>query len=329
MKHGNGNALTLFILDGSGRKRKGTIEDFLDDEDEDGSDFEGAVQSDVELEVDDDASDDEEDSKPKAKEKEKPQDTPKKKARAKKIKEIKENKEEVDDLTDQLSKMTLQKGSYSMAIMCPYIMHDYVEQGRKLVSVDFLVPNQHRRFFRLSIVDNKILELKIIIPKTFCNAGRMMAANADKKKFSKDTHKATAFSEKCKEVVKEMGVAVKIDHDTGEEEIEVSSGVQQIVLPFEVEEDLCRGKKDEGDGYEVLGFENDDDVLFAELNEVSTHLFILSVDVASNEKKKKKKKKKKARGAMRKIKSPIKNYSNSSEEEDEDAYEEGKMDDDA
>ena len=139
----------------------------------------------------------------------------------------------------------------------------------------------------------------------------MLAANAGNKKFTKDTHKATAFALKCKEVEKELGTTVKVDHDTGEEEIEVSAGVQQIKLPFDVKEDLYWGKKGKGEGYELLGFENDDDVLFAELEEM-TDLFILSVDMVSNEKKKVKK----ARGTMRKIKSPLKSYSDSSESED-------------
>ena len=175
-------------------------------------------------------------------------------------------------------------------------------------------------FFLLAIVNNRILELRIIIPKTFYNAGRMLAGNADNKKFTKDNHKATGlFALKCNEVEKELSVTVKVDHDTGEEEIEVSASVQQIGLRFEVEEDLYRGKKGRGEGYKVLGFENEDDVLFAEMEE-TTDLFILSVNMVSN--KKKKKKKKQARGSMHKVKSPMKNYSDSSESSEDKGYDE-------
>ena len=216
---------------GAGRKKR-TIEDFEDDDDSNGSDFEDAdAEEDIELEADEEVAAEEAELK----------STPKQKARAKKIAAIKEDS--VEELSEQVSKMTLQKGSYSMSITCPYIMYDYVDHGRKLVSVDFLVPNQHRRFFRLGIVDNKILELRIVIPKTFYNAGRLMAAHADNKRFTKDTHKATAFAQKCQEIVKETGAVVKFDHDTGEEEIEVFSGVQQVALPFDVKEDLYRGGK--------------------------------------------------------------------------------------
>ena len=288
---------------GAGRKKR-TIADFEDDDDSKGSDFK---DKDIQLEADEDegTAEGEPELKP----------TPKQKARAKKIVAIKEDS--VEKLSEQVSKMTLQNGSYSMTITCPYIMYDYVDHGRKLVSVDFLVPNHHIRFFRLGVVENKILELRIVIPKTFYNAGRLMAAHADNKRFTKDTHKATAFAQKCQEIVKEAGVVVKFDHDTGEEEIEVLSGVQQVALPFDVEEDLYRGKKGTGEGYQVIAYENDDDVLFAELEE-PTDLFILSVDLVSNEKKKKKK----ARGTMRKIKSPVKNYSDSSDDNEEEAKDE-------
>ena len=262
------------------------------------------------------SADEEEDSKPAAKPTATKKKTPKQKARSKKAQDLKE--EASDLLADQLATMSLQTKTHDMSITCPCIMHQCTDCGRKIVSVDFLAPNQHRRFFRLKVVDKKVLELVIIIPKTFCDPSRILAANQANKKFHKNTSKATAFANKCKEIEK-AGTVARLDHDTGEEEIEVSTGGQRVQLPFTAEEDLCRGKKGKGDGYTVFAAENDDDVLFAELEE-PTDLFILSVDLVSDEKEKKKP----APGAMAKLKSPTKLCDDvSSSEDDKDDMDEG------
>jgi hypothetical protein len=55
------------------------------------------------------------------------------------------------DLAQEFSKMSVSSGPYSVDIVCPYIMYEYTEDGRDCVSVDFLAPCQHCRFFRLKV----------------------------------------------------------------------------------------------------------------------------------------------------------------------------------
>lgn len=300
--------LLLFVSSaGAGRKRKetGTIADFLDDEDEDGSDFDPKEQDEEDLELSED------EKKPSAKQS----------ARKKKIQQLKESG--VEELTEQLSTMSVQKKSFDLSIKCPCIMYDYVDHNRKVVSVDLLVPNQHRRFFRLEVQGGKTLVVKVVIPKVFYNRKRILTANAGNKRFNKNSHKATAFSQLCKQIVKDLGKQTHPpgDGDDSDEEanVEVCDGEQCIELPFEVEDELYRGHKGLGKGYEVVALENEDDVLFAELEE-PTDLFVLSVDLVSVEKTKKT-----AKGSMRKLKSPSK-YDDSSEEDEEDDGE-GEMED--
>jgi hypothetical protein len=197
-------------------------------------------------------------------------------------------------LTKEFAQMAVQKASFSMEFKCPYIMYDYVVNGRKVVTVDFLVVNQHRRFFRLSVNGGKVLELKIVVPAIFYNSERLSVAHSEAANFDHNTHKSTAFQARCKEIKKSLGVAT---HDDEAEEFEVSAGKQCIQLPFEVEEQFFSGASVHGTGYEILVMDNDDERLYNELEGEATQFFVLSVDMVHIEKEK-------ARmvGGMRKLK---------------------------
>eukprot|EP00957_Ditylum_brightwellii_P091281 6950963-Ditylum_brightwellii.AAC.1 len=174
----------------------GTIGNFESDNDSKGSDFAETREEDIELEADK-LSDKEMQPKPQAKAKEK--STPKQKARSKKVKEI---NDEDDNLASQVAKMSVQKKSYDTTIICPYIIYTYTDHRHNLVSVDFIVPNQHCCFFQFVVIDNKILEMKVIIPSTVYNAGQMPTAIEDNTRFNRDTHKTTTFAAMCKPIEK-------------------------------------------------------------------------------------------------------------------------------
>jgi hypothetical protein len=198
-------------------------------------------------------------------------------------------------LTKQFAQMSVQKANFSMEFKCPFIMYDYVVNGRKVVTVDFLVVNQHRRFFRLAITGGKVLELKIVVPPIFYSPHRLAVSHEELSGFDHNTHKATAFHSRCKEIKKSLGVAT---NDDEAEEFEVQAGKQCVQLPFEVEEQFFDGASVNGTGYEVLVMDNEDQRLYDELGEESaTQFFVLSVDMVHIEKEKHR-----VVGAMRKIK---------------------------
>ena len=45
--------------------------------------------------------------------------------------------------------MTISKKPCSVDIQCPHIVHECLDYGKTVATIDFLVPNQHRRFFAL------------------------------------------------------------------------------------------------------------------------------------------------------------------------------------
>jgi hypothetical protein len=179
-----------------------------------------------------------------------------------------------------------------MDFKCPYIMYDYVDRGWKVVTVDFLVPNQHHRFFWLSINIKKTLGLKIVVPPVFYCPTCIAGEHGLEEGFNQNTHKATAFHLRCMEIKKDLGVAT---NDEDADEYEVCAGTQCVQLPFECEDEFYRGGSS-GEGYEILVLDNDDEKLYNELGEVS-QFFILSVDMVHVEKEKVR-----VVGAMRKVK---------------------------
>jgi Protein of unknown function, DUF273 len=98
---------------------------------------------------------------------------------------------------------------FSMAFECPFIIYDYVNNGCKVVSVDFLIPPVHRRHVRLKIRDDGLaLELSIVVPTVFSDPNRLLHANNYRGDFNHNTHKATAFQITAREIVKACSVFV-------------------------------------------------------------------------------------------------------------------------
>ena len=282
------------LIANAGRKKGSkstTLEDLFNEEDDKDFDPEAEEEDDIEDDSGSVGSGDEEVIKSgTAATKKKPR--PAKEAARKKV--LKE-----ESLEQAFSNMSIQATPFSMEFKCPYIMYSYMEHGRQCVSIDFLVPNQHRRTFRLSVANNKVLELGIVVPPIFYDPRRMLAANEFDKGFNRNTNKATAFEKQCKEIVKKHGKEIENPTDDDSDDVEVCVGKQCVKLPFDVEEDLWRGPLGDQDGFEVQVFENDDNTLTDELGQ-TTEYFILSVDMVSVEKEKPKK----ARGTIRKITSP-------------------------
>ena len=205
-----------------------------------------------------------------------------------------------EDLIGSLKKMSVSTKPFSMDFVCPYIMYEYLEDGRQCCSVDFLVPNQHRRFFRLHIeAGGKELSLRIVVPPVFYDPRRLLFANTGDGDFNRNTEKATAFEKQCKKIIQACGEPVHGVTSLADDDEEIVSSKQVVRLPFDCEEDLWRGAALNRDGFEVLAIENDDVVLTNEMGE-ATDFFILTVDLVSVEKEKQKK----ARGIMRKVVSP-------------------------
>ena len=108
------------------------------------------------------------------------------------------------------------------------------------------------------------MELSVIVPSTFYDACRMLAANNDKRAFNRNTNKATAFEKQCKAIVKKHGKEVP-SKDDDDDDVEVIVGKQCIKAPFDVEEHLWRGPRGDRVGFELQVFENDDNTLTDEL----------------------------------------------------------------
>jgi hypothetical protein len=183
----------------------------------------------------------------------------------------------VEDLGKSFEKMTTAPFKrFSMAFQCPFILYDYGNDGRKVVSVDFLIPPVHRRHIRLKIrEDGLALELGIVVPSVFSDPGRLMAAHDYKMGFNQNTHKATAFQFAARDIVKTCS----------NEFDEIIVGKQIVKLPFKCETEFYNGFLDyEADGgWEVQLFPHVDPILTAEIGEDGAEVFILSVDLVSVE----------------------------------------------
>jgi hypothetical protein len=183
----------------------------------------------------------------------------------------------VDDLGKSFDKMTTAPFKrFSMAFQCPFILYDYVNDGRKVVSVDFLIPPVHRRHVRLKIrEDGSALEFSIVVPSGFTDPGRLMAAHTYKAGFNQNSHKATAFQFAAREIVKTCS----------NEFDEIIVGKQVVKLPFKCETEFYNGflEYDADGGWEVQLFQHFDPILTDELGGAVPELFILSVDLVSVE----------------------------------------------
>lgn len=203
-----------------------------------------------------------------------------------------------DLLTKEVNKMSLSTKKYSMDVSFPYLMYDYVEDGRERVTIDFLVFGTAKKNLRPAVASGgNELHLKVVIPEIFTVQSRMLVAGAEKN-VTKNTHKATAFSKLAAEVEKK--------HGDGSSEEPIIGNPQRVKLPFACEEEIV--------DWEVQVFDNDDPDFIDELGSEELYWFVLSIDLVSTTKAHNPKKK----GTLRKFTSPSKKSAN-----DENMAEEG------
>jgi hypothetical protein len=142
-----------------------------------------------------------------------------------------EEEKKIDNTTvdDFDSKMTTTFKRFSMGFQCPFILYDYVNDGRKVVSVDMLIPPVHRRHVRLKIRDDGLaLEVSIVVPSVFCDPGRLISANTHNDDFNHNTHKSTAFQAAAQQIKKSSTNGID----------EVLGPKMVVKLPFKCETDF-------------------------------------------------------------------------------------------
>ena len=183
------------------------------------------------------------------------------------------------------AKMAASSSAYKMDYIYPHMMHDYVDDDRRHVTLDFLVPSMTEKMFRPSVnVSDQSLKLATVVPPFFASKGRLMAAFAAETGFGENTHRATAMGEVCDEVKK--------DYDDAKSDETIIIGLpQRVKLPFPCEEEIVH--------WECQLFSNEDQECEDDTG-VSTYFNVLSIDLVGAAKKKKKKK-----GGTRAIGSPV------------------------
>ena len=83
--------------------------------------------------------------------------------------------------------------SFDMAFRLPYLLYTYMEDECMHCSIDFLVMNVLKTFFATRMKNNKLFDIVCKIPRAFTEMERLMMENGNYYKFTKKTHKATAF----------------------------------------------------------------------------------------------------------------------------------------
>ena len=179
---------------------------------------------------------------------------------------------------------------FNLSFTCPWILYDSTENGRDIVSVDFLIPNVHRSYIKVQISPcGTILYCGIVVPKDFYNWKRQLDANQHDTDFNNNTHKAASFRKVC-----------DLIEDLANENDEVLGDPMVIKLPFKVEQQFYKAQEifdNDEDGWEVLMIDNECSKLKEELEEdlgedeeaiVPDH-FLLTVNMVSVVKPKTKK----------------------------------------
>ena len=194
---------------------------------------------------------------------------------------ISDEGEDIEDLAEELERLEIMVKQFGIDFVMPFIMYDYINEGRRHVTVDFLVLTQNKEKFQPTVMaDGNELHVGTVVPSFFQNRARIMLANKNKDKdFTSNTHKATAFEE----VVRRMMTDLDWPDD-------LHGSTQRTKLPFPCEEDII--------SWEVQAFENEDDELTFSLGQ--QYFFVLSVELISAEKMRKEK----AAGGFVMFKSP-------------------------
>jgi hypothetical protein len=179
----------------------------------------------------------------------------------------------IPDIEEEMATMKIGKPSsssdpFNLSFRFPYIQYTYIADGRRYVSVDFLVPGMSKDHFRPKI-EGTDLVLHVVTPDFFVNENRLKLAHGGDDDFNGNTNKSTAFQE----------IAGKIISDHGSE---LMGDPQRVKLPFPVEEKIA--------DWELLAFTNPDQAVMDAIQS-EAFFWVLSVDVVGLVKVKKAKKK--------------------------------------
>ena len=114
-----------------------------------------------------------------------------------------------DNLTEEFSSMTVvgkpSAALFSRGFSFPYIMYQYVEDGRRRVSIDFLILGMAKENYRPKVVSNgKTLQLGMVIPSFFADENQLQVANEGDAGFNKQSHKATALEEVVNKITEDI-----------------------------------------------------------------------------------------------------------------------------
>lgn len=163
-----------------------------------------------------------------------------------------------------------QGSPFNMSFFFPHIMYTYMEDIRRMVTIDFLVIGQSKEKYRPKVVsDGGVFQLGMVIPPMFVDENRLMRAFEHDTAFNEDTHQATALRE-------------IVGKHTGHLDIEenLMGTPMQIKLPFKCEMDIKE--------WEMIALDNDES--FTKEVGLQQYYFILSVTLIGVEKVKQVKK---------------------------------------
>jgi hypothetical protein len=93
----------------------------------------------------------------------------------------------VSDIEEEMATMKIGKPSasldpFSMSFRFPYIQYTYIADGRRYVSIDFLVPGMSKDMFRPK-VEGADLVLGVVMPDFFVNENCLKMAHQDDRGF--------------------------------------------------------------------------------------------------------------------------------------------------
>ena len=96
--------------------------------------------------------------------------------------------------------------NFGIDFVMPFVIYDYIEEKRRRVNADFLVPTLDREKFSPRVTsDGMELQVETAVPNFFQSSARVMLANKNKDRtFTKNTHKATAFEEVIRRMNNEL-----------------------------------------------------------------------------------------------------------------------------
>mmetsp|Transcript_16964 Transcript_16964/g.37049 ORF Transcript_16964/g.37049 Transcript_16964/m.37049 type:complete len:183 (+) Transcript_16964:1170-1718(+) len=163
--------------------------------------------------------------------------------------------------------------SFSLNFTFPYMMYTYLEDGRNMMTVDFLVPTIPKVYYAVQVEEGgAVLSIGCHVPAFFTSRGGRELAVEDSSNFSSNHHKATAFDVLAEQIQKK--------HEPKEDTLAMQivglkypmkGAPMRIKLPFKVEEDSLN--------WDYLAFPNEDDNMEKDLDGHAQVYIVITVDL--------------------------------------------------